>query len=119
MVRQLDLEKRMDIVERDLRDHAKTLSAHTDTIKMVEVRTTAIEDARRARAIEEVRREEREEARSQALNVRLDSIVKDITSLSTDVKGIRGTGVKLGWIVITAVTLAVVGWLLKGGTVVP
>lgn len=109
------IEQRLDLAERDLKDHAKSLSAHNDFLKMLEIRVAAIEEARRARQLEEVRREEREEARAAAINVKLAGIVQDIAVVQTDVKGIRGAGVKLAWIVITLVAGIIIAFAFKGG----
>lgn len=117
--RELTIQQRVDQAERDLRDHSKTLSAHNDAIKMLELRTLAIEEARRARQLEEVRREEREEAREKALNIRLDSITKDIEAVRKDVISIKGAGAKVAWLVIAIVVGAAVTWLLRGNLIVP
>lgn len=109
------IEQRVDLAERDLKDHAKTLSAHNDFLKMLELRVNAIEEARRARQLEEARREEREEAREKALNIRLDHISRELGEVQTDVKSIRGAGVKLAWIVITLVAGIIVAFAFKGG----
>jgi hypothetical protein len=114
-VRRITIEQRMDLAERNILDHAKSLTAHNDFMRLLEVRITAIEDARRARQLEEVRREERDQARDEALKIRLDGIVKDISLIQSDVKGIRGAGVKLAWIVITLVAGIVVAFAFKGG----
>lgn len=117
--RELTIQQRVENAERDLRDHSKTLTAHNDAIKMLELRTLAIEEARRARQLEEVRREEREEARDRALNVRLDGIVKDIEVVQKDVVSIKGAGAKVAWIVIAIVAGAAVTWMLKGNLLIP
>lgn len=109
------IEQRMDLAERNLLDHAKTLTAHNDFLKMLEIRVQAIEEARRARQLEEVRREEREEARETALNLRLDNLFRDLGVVQADVRSIRGAGVKLAWIVITLVAGIVVAFAFKGG----
>lgn len=114
-IRRPTIQERVDLAERDLKDHAKTLSAHNDFLKLLELRVNAIEDARRARQLEEVRREEREEAREKALNVRLDSLERKVGDVQLDVKGIRGAGVKLAWIVITLVAGIVIAFAFKGG----
>lgn len=111
----LSLKERVSLAERDLRERAKTLTVHNDAIRLIDLRTTAIEEARRARELIEVRREEREEARDEALKLRLDQIDKSIDNVQIDVKSIRGAGVKLAWIVITLVAAIVVGFAFKGG----
>lgn len=100
-----------------MRDHAKVLTAHNDTMRLIELRVTAIEQARQARQIEEVRREEREEARDAALRVRLTSIDQAIATVQTDVKGIKGAGLKLAWIVVALVVGTVIAFTLRGGFV--
>lgn len=114
-MRQMDIEKRVDMVERDLRDHAKSLSTHTESIKALEHRTEAIEKARALRALEEVRREEREEARYTALGVRIDGLTSAVVEVKQGVATIKGTGVKIAWIVISLVLGAASTWILKGG----
>jgi hypothetical protein len=114
-IRRPTIQERVELAERDLKDHAKTLSSHNEFLKILELRVNAIEEARRARQLEEVRREEREEAREKALNIRLDSLEKKVGDVQTDVKGIRGAGVKLAWIVITLVAGIVIAFAFKGG----
>lgn len=111
--------QRLDFAERDLRDHSKSLTAHTDAIKALEVRVLAIEEARRARQIEEVRREEREEARHLALGVRLDGLSMQIGEVKKDVSTLKGAGVKVAWIVIALVLGVATTWILKGGFFTP
>lgn len=113
--RNLTIVARLDLAERNLIDHAKSLSAHTDFMRMLELRVGAIEDARRIRALDEARREEREEAREIALNLRLDGIVKDIAGLREDVKAQRSGWIKLAWVVIGAFAVAGVAWIVQGG----
>lgn len=117
--RELTTAKRLEFVERDLRDHAKSLSAHTDAVKTLEVRVEAIEKARAMRALEEVRREEREEARYVALGVRIDGLTSAVGDVKAGVATIKGTGVKIAWIVISLVLGAASTWILKGGFFTP
>lgn len=65
--------------------------------------------------MDETRREEREDARELALRLRLTAIDLAIGDVKADVVSLRGIGSKVGWIIIGAVILAIVGFVLKGG----
>lgn len=117
--RELTVEQRLDIIERDSRDHAKTISAHNDTLRDHALRLSAIEEERRARRLEEVRREEREEARHEALKVEIASVKRDVSEVKTDTNSIKASAGKLGWLVVGAVVVIVVGFALRGGGFAP
>lgn len=109
------LEQRVALVERDVRSHAESLTAYNGKLQEHGDRLLAIEEARRARQLEEVRREEREEARDIALKLRLTHIDLAIGTVQADVKSIRGAGMKLAWIVITLVAGIIIAFAFKGG----
>lgn len=92
-----NVEERMSNVERDVRDHAKTLSSMLETLR-------TLEQERIERKIVAAREEERDKA----LNERL-------TTIETAIKGIQGVGNKLVWIAATAVFGAFIAFIIKGG----
>lgn len=106
--REPTLEQRVATLERDARDHAKTLTAHNGLITDVNEKVSAIEAARQDRLIFEARREEKELARSQAVNERFDRVEDQL-------KAIKDNGNKVVFIVLTAVIGAVVLFMMKGG----
>lgn len=112
MNRPLTGAQRLELIERDAGDHSKSLTAHNEALRDHGLRITAIEEARRMRALEEVRREEREEARHTALTLKLNTLQSDITS-------IKGGWFKFAWIVITIVAGLIITFALRGGGFAP
>lgn len=98
--------RRLDLVERDLRDHAKTFSAMTEQHQLMQQRVMALETAFRRWEIADARSEER----SLRLNERLEKIDEDLES-------IRGVGIKLLWIVAGGVVTAFLAFVLQGGLI--
>jgi chromosome segregation ATPase len=98
--------KRLDIVERDLRDHAKSFTAITEQVHNWQQRVIALETVIRKMEIAEARAEERE--------LRLNERLKNIDA---DLEAIRGVGTKLLWIVAGGVVTAFLAFLLKGGLI--
>ncbi len=106
----MSVEERLDILDGDVKSHAKTISSYIETFAMHDRRLTAqnealvghglriaaIEEARRIRQLEEVRREEREIAREARVNDSLEIIHKRLD-------GIDGAVARVTWIIVTAV----------------
>lgn len=97
---------RLGLAERDLRDHAKSLSVLVIEVGKLDIRLTALEKAEMARVIQDAREEERDKA----LNKRLDSIDENI-------KKIIGDRSKVLWAIGLAILAIVVKWALEGGLI--
>lgn len=96
--------ERLEIVERDVRDHAKSLSAIFDHQSTTEGRLRLLEEAHSLRLIADARAEER--------SINRDAQLKRIED---DVQGLKGGVFKLIWLVAGAVVLAFVAFVVKGG----
>ena len=96
--------RRLDLVERDLRDHAKTITTVVETNKNQLERIGFLEQAFRKWEIAEARAEERSLRNSDRLK-----------SIEEDLEALRGVGTKLLWIVAGGVLTAFVAFVLKGG----
>lgn len=96
--------KRMEFVERDLRDHAKSLTSLTDQLGQASMRISALEKVDVVQEVAQARQEERDKA----LNSRL-------TTIESDIRSIKGAGSKLLFIVGTSVVGAFVLFVIKGG----
>lgn len=92
-----DLNHRVGLLERDFRDHAKTISNIVEEVRV-------ISSWQRSQDLIMAREDERDKA----LNKRLDAIEADIRS-------IKGGFSKAQWVVISAVILAIVAFAFKGG----
>jgi chromosome segregation ATPase len=106
MADDISISRRLDMVERDLRDHAKSFTALTDQASAMQQRIMALEVAFRKWEIAEARAEER----GHRLNERLEKIDEDLETL-------RGVGTKLLWIVAGGVVTAFLAFVLQGGLV--
>ncbi len=85
--------------DRDLRDHAKTL-----TVIMTNLQS--LETDNRQRQISDARIEERSLSRSEQLE-----------RIEGDIRVIKGAGTKLLWIVIGSIALAFLAFVYRGGLV--
>ncbi len=103
-----DLSNRLSLVERDTRDHAKTLSALSQEI-------ANINEWRSATNLMTAREDERDKS----LYRRLDEIERSVEAVRTEalagVKEIKGAASRVQWIVISVVIGAVVAFVFKGG----
>lgn len=97
MPREETLEERVERHDRDLRDHAKTLSSIVEKL-------TDMETAAHQRAIMDARVEERAISRGQQLE-----------RIEADLAAIKGVGTKLLWIVIGSIAAAFLAFVIKGG----
>jgi hypothetical protein len=102
----IPISRRLDVVERDLRDHAKSFTALTSQLVGTQDRLAAVEAVIRKWDISEARAEERSIRNAE----RLKNIEEDIETL-------RGVGTKLLWIVAGGVLTAFLAFVLKGGLV--
>ena len=98
--------KRLDFVERDLRDHAKSLTALAEAGKAMQDRLFAIERSIQDWRVAEARAEERAK-----------SMQKWMQKVDSELVGIRGAGTKLLWVVGGAIVTAFVAFILRGGLV--
>lgn len=96
--------RRLDLVERDVRDHAKTLTTVIETHKSHGEKITLLEQAFRKWEIADARAEERSLRNSDRLK-----------NIEEDLEALRGVGTKLLWIVAGGVLTAFVAFVLKGG----
>lgn len=103
-VEKLTVSKRVDLLERDTRDHSKSLTALMDAQSAMIKRLTELEEAHQQRVIYEVR----EEQRDIALGLRLLGIEKRLDVISS-------SAFKLFWLVFSAIVLAGVAFVLSGG----
>jgi|SRR5690606_21424858 len=99
MAREITLEERVAALERDVRDHSKTLTFIVEKLQILEA-------ANHSRALLDARAEERAIARGEKLE-----------EIQREVAAIKGVGTKLLWIVISAVCAAFVAFILRGGLV--
>lgn len=96
--------KRLEFLERDVRDHAKSLTSMADSINDTNRRLAVLEQAHQQYEIYRAREEERDKALQERLK-----------SMEAQLKSILGVGSKLLWIVGTSVVGAFIAFLLKGG----
>ena len=106
--REIPVLRRLDMIERDLRDHSKTFTALTNQVSIAQERVNTVEQAVRKWDVADARAEER----GVRLNERLKNIEEDIETL-------RGVGTKLLWIVAGGVLTAFLAFVLKGGLALP
>lgn len=100
-------------VNETLGDHNRRLTAQNEAIVLLRTDIIGIQEARRARQLEEVRREERDTAHREALDLRLKAIEESI-------KSIYSLGKWFSMTAGAAVILVIVTYFSKGGfTVVP
>ena len=99
-------QRRLDLVERDLRDHAKIFTSMTEAQQVTNGRLTALELSFRKWEISDARAEER--------GKRLD---EKITRIDDELEGLKGIGTKLLWIVAGGVVTAFLAFVFKGGLV--
>lgn len=96
--------RRLELAERDLRDHAKSLTTIVEANKLQQDRISVLEQAVRKWDIAEARAEERSLRNSDRLK-----------NIEEDLEALRGVGTKLLWIVAGGVLTAFVAFVLKGG----
>lgn len=96
--------KRIEFLERDSRDHAKTLTMLTDQLQQNTLRLGALEKVDIAQEVAQARQEERDKA----LNTRL-------TTIENDIRSIKGAGTKLLYLVAASIIGAFVLFVVKGG----
>lgn len=87
----------MERHDRDLRDHAKTLTSIVEKLTLLEMNS-------RQRELSEARAEERAIARGEKLD-----------RIESEILAIRAAGAKLLWIVIGSVVLAFLAFVYQGG----
>lgn len=93
------LEDQVERHDRDLRDHAKTLSSIVEQLNALQIDN-------RQRQINDARTEERSIARTDQLE-----------RIERDIEAIKGVGNKLLWIVIVSVAGAFLAFVYRGGLV--
>ncbi len=102
------LADRLTLAECDLRDHAKSISAITTEVGLINEWRTAINLMTA-----------REDERDKALYRRLDEIERSVEGVRTEaiggVKEIKGAASRVQWIVISVVIGGVVAFIFKGG----
>lgn len=97
MIEEPDIPRRVDMLERDVRDHSKSITAMIEEVRV-------ISQWQRAQDLIMAREDERDKA--------LDNRLRGI---ETELHSIKGGFSKAQWIIIGAVILAIVGWVLSGG----
>ena len=101
-----DIPKRLSLVERDTRDHAKSLSALVESVQV----TTA--------QLEQLRVLFREELADAGLRIdgpeHVDDARRDFMFLRSLRQALNGTASKIGWFFIAAILAAIV-WLVNAG----
>lgn len=106
------IRKDMTLLSSSVTKALEAVAQNRDMINRNDIRITAIEEARRQRALDEVRSEERDKARTDAMNVRF-------TNIETQLTDIKGNTSKVVWIIITAIAVALVTFVIKGGLILP
>jgi hypothetical protein len=87
----------------------------------IDARVRVLEAYAQTRAITEAREDERDKVLYERLSKierktdALEGIDTKIVTIRADVDAIKGNFSKLGWAVITAITIAVVAFVIKGG----
>lgn len=104
------MHERFSLVERDVRDHAKSISAiATEVAHINDWRTNLNLTAAR------------EDERDKSLYRRLDEIDRNVEAVRVEaqegVKGIRNAASRVQWIVVTVVIGAVLTFIIRGGLV--
>lgn len=100
--------KRLENVERDLRDHAKSLSTIINNMAENAQRIKSLEAEQISYKVYMAREEERDKA----LQSRLGGIEKSL-------EGIKGGFTKLLWIIGTGVVGAFIAFIMNGGLRLP
>jgi CHASE3 domain sensor protein len=106
--RKLDATAQIETLQRDLRDHAKTLTEIISAQTTLSGRVQMLEQAQGERMVLEARQEERAIARIEWQ----ERIEKEVNSL-------RGVGVKLLWIIATGIIGAFIVFMVNGGMATP
>jgi hypothetical protein len=108
----LPLSSRMDLVERDVRGHARSIGVLTHVLGEHSRSLNDVEEWRVKSLMEEVRREEQ----SKALVLKLDRMSSDfhegLKSVQAEVNSMRGTWTRILWTVGSPVAIAAVVALL-------
>ena len=97
------MENRVNNLERDVRDHSKSISAIVVAASETDKRIDSLEEINNQRNIREARAEERD-----------IQTAKDMAAIRKDVEGMRGSVSRVAWIIITTVAGSIVVWMLKG-----
>jgi hypothetical protein len=82
----------------------ESISALTNTYLSLETRVKALEAKEQANEIIRAREDERDKA-----------LHRQLDELKENIKGMRGVGTQLLWIIGSAITVGIVGFILKGG----
>lgn len=98
------LERRVDLLERDSRNHARSLTEIVNVVGAQGNDLKKLGEWQMTRLLAEVREEERDKA----LYTRLDS-------LDTAIKGMREGWTKILWTIGGAVIVALVAFVIRGG----
>ena len=103
-----DIHERLQLVERDTRDLAKSVSVLTQEIG-------GLKDWRTSVNLTAAREDERDKS----LYRRLDEIEKSVEAVQTEaragLKEIKGAASRVQWIVISAVIGVIITFIFKGG----
>ena len=109
------MEQRLSAAEKQLsgqdgllKDHGQRLTLQHESLVSHAQRITAIEAARQARKEDEIKREAREDARTEKVDGRLDQIDSRLDEMTDTLKWANRT-------IVGAVLLAIVAFVLKGG----
>lgn len=101
-----DVPSELKRIDHYLTRHGEILSSYADRMALMDARLKLVEEYTVTRKIAEAREDERDKA----LYTRLDRIERDID-------GIKGLGAKALWVIGSAVLVALVAFVLKGGLI--
>lgn len=108
-----DIQAELKRFDHYLTRHGESLSTVLERVMLMDARLKLVEEYTVTRKIAEAREDERDKA----LYERLDRMDGKMKTIETDVNGIKGLGTKALGIVGSALLLAFVAWVLKGGLV--
>lgn len=95
---------RLQTVEHDLQNHAKTLSEYNAFMAAMQKQIEDLREWRQEQRMNDVRQEERDKA----LNAVLDNIRNSMTGMAARIDGIGSTWTRILWIAATPIITAIV-----------
>jgi len=98
------LQRRMDTLERNQADQARTLGAFTDELRSAGQRLDKHDEAHQERRVTDAGDAERTKA-----------LLSDVASMKADISSIKGTFAKALWIFVSAIIVAFATFIIRGG----
>lgn len=108
-------ERAIETLQRNHTDHSRMITGLTNDQANLAARVSQLEDAKRAREIQEAREDERDKATARWR----DTMEADLKTVKADMIEMKNFAYKFGWRVLAFVggpiVLAILAWIFKGG----